>query len=301
MAVADFLRRAGIHRAYPIDYPTLPYPHDHMTQLTAQRCAEALERLRASRPVVLNLTNYVVMNPTANALLAFGASPIMAHAEEELHEMANIASALVINIGTLDETWLPRYRRALSEMRSMGKPVVLDPVGAGASRLRTKTCLDLLEAEGVSLLRGNASEILALAGASHATKGVDSTEGADAAVQAAVSLHQRYGATICISGANDLIVEDDVVARLTGGDAMMPLVTGTGCTSSALCGAMLATGCSPAEAATFAMACMAIAGEEAAAKAQGPGSLWVQMVDALYGLNAQKLAARYPNSLQDAR
>ena len=282
--------------------PTNPMP-DSSTQnarpYTALECAKSLAAMRAMRPVVLSLTNYVVMNPTANALLALGASPIMAHAEGELGEMAQIASALVINIGTLDESWLPRYRRALSEMRALGKPVVLDPVGAGASKLRTSTCLNLLESEGVTLLRANASEILALAGAAHATKGVDSLAGPEAAVPAAILLHQRFGATVCISGPVDLIVEDDVLARLTGGHPLMPLVTGTGCTASVLCGAFLAAGAAPDQAAAFAMACMALAGEQAAERGQGPGSLWTGMLDAFHNLNEAALVARYPASLQD--
>jgi len=266
---------------------------------TAQACADALIKVREQRPLVLNLTNYVVMNPTANALLALGASPIMAHAEQELADMAHIASSAVINIGTLDEAWLPRYKLVLSEMRALGKPVVLDPVGAGASRLRTQTCLDLLEADGISLLRGNASEILALAGAAQATKGVEATAGSDAALQAATLLHQRYGATVCISGAIDYVVEDDICAKLTGGHTYMPLVTGTGCTSSALCGAMLAMAATSASGSAYAMAIMALAGEKAAASAQGPGTFWPQFIDALYAISPESLALRYPTSLQD--
>jgi len=276
-----------------------PYYAIDMSLHDTLACANALATLRSQRPVVLNLTNYVVMNPTANALIAFGASPIMAHAESEMAEMSTIASSLVINIGTLDEAWLPRYRLALSEMRAKGKPVVLDPVGAGASKLRTQTCLDLLETEGIALLRANASEVLALAGAAHASKGVDSTAGSEAAIKAAVLLHQRYGATICISGAVDYVVEDDIVSTLTGGHALMPMVTGTGCTASALCGAMLAAGVAPAVAATYAMACLALAGEQAGAQAQGPGTFWSLMLDALYALDTTKLQARYPHSLQD--
>jgi hydroxyethylthiazole kinase len=223
----------------------------------------------------------------------------MAHAEAELAEMTSIASSLVLNIGTLDETWLPRYRLALSEMRAKGKPVVLDPVGAGASKLRTQTCLHLLETEGISLLRANASEVLALAGAAHVTKGVDSTYGSEAAVNAAIQLHQRYGSTICISGAVDFVVEDDIISILKGGHALMPLVTGTGCTSSALCGAMLATGACASSAATYAMALMALAGEQAGKHAHGPGTFWPLFLDALYTIDEAALLKRYPKNLQD--
>jgi hydroxyethylthiazole kinase len=239
------------------------------------------------------------MNPTANALLAIGASPIMAHAEAELAEMAQIASSLVINIGTLDEAWVPRYKRALSEMSKLGKSVVLDPVGAGASRLRTQTCLDLLESGGISLLRGNASEILALAGAANATKGVDSAASGDTALEAGALLHRRYGAVACISGPIDYVVNTDVVATLSGGSALMPLITGTGCTSSALCSAFLTIEPSPEKAATFAMAVMAWAGEKAGAKASGPGSFWPPFLDALYSIHEVDLVARYPISLED--
>jgi len=270
-----------------------------MENLTYSALSRALATLRTHRPVVLNLTNFVVMNPTAKALLALGASPIMAHAEAELEEMAHIASSLVINIGTLDEACIPRYKLALSGMRKLGKGVVLDPVGAGASKLRTQTCLSLLEAEGISILRGNASEIMALAGAAHATKGVDSTASGDAALQAGVQLYQRYGATVCISGPTDYVVQDDVLATLTGGSALMPLITGTGCTASAICGAFLTVEPAPELAAAYAMAMMALAGEKAGAVAKGPGTFWPPFLDALYSINEGDLAARYPNSLED--
>jgi hydroxyethylthiazole kinase len=147
--------------------------------------AADLRSVRERAPLVHNVTNFVVMQQTANALLAIGASPIMAHAEPELDELLSFAGALVINIGTLDASWIGAMEHALFAAQQRALPVVVDPVGAGASRLRTQTALRLLESRGVAVLRGNASEILALAGAAGATKGVDSTHSSDAAREAA--------------------------------------------------------------------------------------------------------------------
>ncbi|HEY5306996.1 MAG TPA: hydroxyethylthiazole kinase, partial [Casimicrobiaceae bacterium] len=148
---------------------------------SAAAIAEDLRTVRERAPLVHNVTNFVVMQQTANALLAIGASPIMAHAEAELDELLAYAGALVLNIGTLDASWISAMEHALATAQGRALPVVLDPVGAGASRLRTETSLRLLERGGVTILRANASEVLALAGAVGATKGVDSTHSSDLA------------------------------------------------------------------------------------------------------------------------
>ncbi|MBN1434933.1 hydroxyethylthiazole kinase, partial [Candidatus Fermentibacterales bacterium] len=162
----------------------------------AGKCAEALETVRQKRPLVHNITNYVVMNFTANVLLCTGASPVMAHAVEEVEEMVSIANALVLNIGTLSRAWIEAMLRAGRRARSLGVPIILDPVGAGATRLRTDASVDLLEQVRPVAVRGNASEIIALARGDAATRGVDSAHVVDDAAGAALELAARSGTVV---------------------------------------------------------------------------------------------------------
>jgi hydroxyethylthiazole kinase len=243
--------------------------------------------------VVHSLTNLVVMNFNANALLALGASPIMAHAPEELDEMVAIASAVVINIGTLDARWNESFSLALKCAKARNRPVVLDPVGAGASTLRTQTAITLLEQGGVTIVRGNASEIMVLAGEAGNTRGVDSTAGSDEAGEAAAFLVRRYGVTVCVSGEVDVILSADDRYEVQAGHPMMTQVTGMGCTASALCGAFAAVNDDPARAAAHAMTVMGFSGEEAFALSNGPGSLQVNFLDALHNLTEKQLEKRF--------
>ena len=249
-------------------------------------------RIRADAPLVHNITNFVVMNTTANALLALGASPVMAHAAEEVEAMAAMAGALVVNIGTLSAEWVESMRRAMHSAAAHGRPIVFDPVGAGATRFRTEICLRLLQEVPPAIVRGNASEIRALAGAAATTKGVDSTEASDAARGAAQTLAARYGCVVSVSGATDLIVSLERVARVANGHPMMPRVTGLGCSATALTGAFAAVNPSRLEAAAHAMAVMGIAGEIAAAQSPGPGTFQVRFLDALYLLDEPDIRTR---------
>lgn len=265
-----------------------------MSELNTLNLWQALEAVRAQAPVVHNITNFVVMNNTANALLALGASPVMAHAEEELEEMVGIASALVINIGTLSEDWVKSMFKAARYAKQRGLPVILDPVGAGATSYRTRTAQHLIEAARPAIIRGNASEIMALASAAGQgrTKGVDSTQASGDALAAAQALQAQCGAVVCISGATDYIVGPDRVLKVANGHALMTRVTGLGCTASALCGAFAAVTPDPTLAAAQAMAVLGIAGEQAAAKADGPGTLQLHLLDCLYRLTRQDLEQR---------
>jgi hydroxyethylthiazole kinase len=251
-----------------------------------------IEKIRAERPLVHNITNYVVMNTTANALLALGASPVMAHAAEEVEEMAGLASALVLNIGTLSGPWIEAMKSAARAARKKGIPIVLDPVGAGATRFRTAVALDLLAAAGPAIVRGNASEIRALASAERETKGVESRHGSEDALAAALDLGARFGSVVSVSGEVDLIVGSGPIARIANGHPMMPRVTGLGCTASALTGAFAAVNPSALRAAAHAMAVMGIAGEIAAERSAGPGSLQVNLIDALYALSENDIQTR---------
>jgi len=258
----------------------------------ARRLWEDIEKIRAEAPLVHNITNYVVMNTTANALLAIGASPVMAHALEEVEEMTGLARALVINIGTLSPAWIEAMQRAAVRAKERGIPVVLDPVGAGATRLRTETVHRLIEAAPPAIIRGNASEIRVVLYAEQGTKGVDSTHRSEEALEAARALSERCGSVVSVSGAVDLIVKGGSLFRVANGHPMMPRVTGLGCTATALTGAFAAVNPSPLEAAAHAMAALGIAGEIAAERSAGPGSLQMHLLDALYGLSEEDVRKR---------
>lgn len=247
--------------------------------------------IRDTTPLVHNVTNYVVMDLTANALLALGASPVMAHAVDEVEEMAALAGAVVLNMGTLDDAWIASMTTALEAARKHGKPVVFDPVGAGATRLRTETAQHLLDPGGLSVIRGNASEIAGLAGATGRTKGVDSLDESVKMTGAAKSLAQ-FCDTVAISGERDVVVGRDRQCVLSNGCEMMTRVTGMGCTATAVTGAFLAVQSDPFLAAAHAMAVMGIAGELARDVSAGPGSLRMHFLDALYNLDEKTIAAR---------
>jgi hydroxyethylthiazole kinase len=251
-----------------------------------------VQRIRTEAPLIHNITNYVVMNTTANALLALGASPVMAHALEEVEEMAGIAAALVVNIGTLSPHWIESMARAMWKAAQCGIPVALDPVGAGATRLRTETVRALIGKTPPTVIRGNASEIKALCDEEVKTKGVDSTHASEDSLDAARVLSGRHGSVVCVSGAVDLIVQGHAIIRIANGHPLMPRVTGLGCTATALIGAFAAVNPSPLKATAHAMAVTGIAGEIAAEGAQGPGALQVRFIDALYGLKETDIRQR---------
>lgn len=251
-----------------------------------------LNALREKKPLVTNITNYVVTNSTANALLAIGASPIMTHAVEEVEDLMNISSSLVINLGTVARTYLEAMPVAWAAANKKGIPVVLDPVGAGASRVRTEQPVNMLARYKPAIIRGNGSEIMTLAGEAGAAKGVDSTHGADAAEVAAKVLAGVHKCAVVVSGEVDLITDGEQVVRVSGGSEMMPLVTGLGCTASALCGAFAPVSACPFEAAVHAMVVMKVAGEMAAEKAEGPGTLQLHFYDTLYTMGAKDIEQR---------
>ena len=251
-----------------------------------ERLWNYFSKVRNTSPLIHNITNYVVMNTTANALLAAGASPVMAHAQAEVKDMVNIAGALVINIGTLDEYWADSMRMAIEQAERTETPWILDPVGAGATPYRNEFLNELITIFHPAVIRGNASEIMSLAQTSIKTKGVDSTRETDEAIDAAISLNQLSGAVICISGATDHVIHQGRSAALKNGHPLMAKITGMGCTATALIAAFCAA--SPDqlfEATVAAMAVMGVAGERAASMSQGPGSLQMHFLDILYHLN----------------
>lgn len=260
----------------------------------AESVLRDLAAIRARNPVVLSITNYVVTNTTANALLAIGASPIMSHAVEEMAELVGISGALVVNLGTVAPEYLAAMAPAWAAADAAGVPVVLDPVGAGASKLRTVTPLALLANHKAFIVRGNASEIMTLAGSGGATasKGVDSTAKSDDAADFARDLARRLDCAVVVSGGVDIVCTAQATARVLGGSALMPRVTGLGCTATAICGAFAAVNPDPFEAALHACVAMKVAGEMAADKAAGPGTLQLYLYDALYSMGERDIHSR---------
>lgn len=250
--------------------------------------AELHAQLRRERPLVHNITNYVVMSLSANVLLALGASPAMVHAVEEVEDFVSISSALVVNIGTLSPSWVEGMQRAAARAVASGKPWVLDPVGCGATPYRTRVAAELAQ-QKPTIIRGNASEILSLAGTAAAGgKGVDSTADSDAAVSAAVALAQRTGAVVAVTGAVDYVSDGKQLVCIEGGAELMTLSTGLGCALSATTAAFAAI-TSPLHAASAALTIYGAAGRHAARSCKGPGHLPGELCDALYSMDRDRL------------
>jgi hydroxyethylthiazole kinase len=254
---------------------------------------DSLRRLREAKPLVHQITNYVVMNETANATLALGALPVMAHAKEEVEEMASLAGALVLNIGTLSPHWVEAMLLAGRVANDLGIPVVLDPVGVGATAYRTDTAVRLLDELHVTVLRGNAGEIATLLGIEAEVRGVESIgAGADAADLARQAARQ-LGLVASVTGAVDHVSDGETVISIENGHPLMATITGSGCMSSALTGCFLAVNRdAPLAAAAEALVAFGVAGEDAAVGAKGPGSFHVALYDALAALDPDTLDAR---------
>lgn len=250
--------------------------------------ASSLHSLREVQPLVHNITNLVVMNNTANALLAIGASPIMAHAIDEVADMVSICGALVINTGTLTKASVSAMITAVKQANHLGKPWILDPVGAGATPFRLQANSELL-ALGPTVIRGNASEIMTLLTGQSGGKGVDSAISSDDTLAFLQSRAKELGMVLAVTGSTDYIADSERLVSIDNGHPMMARVTGTGCTATALTGAFLATTPDPWLATVASITCLGIAGERAAARSLGPGSLQVNMLDELYQLDADTI------------
>lgn len=247
-----------------------------------------IQSVKNQSPLVHNITNFVVMNNTANALLAVGASPIMAHAKSEIKEMVAISNAVVINIGTLDEYWSESMLIAAEEAHRLNKTWILDPVGAGATSFRDEVLAKLLQFKP-TVIRGNASEIIALAKANKTvTKGVDSTAESNEAINAAKYLVENYQSVVCISGATDIIIDDKETYFVENGHPLMTKVTGLGCSASAIVGAFAGISENKTESTVAAMSLLGIAGELSEKISNGPGSLQVNILDKLYNISEQE-------------
>jgi hydroxyethylthiazole kinase len=259
--------------------------------IQADDVGAALDALRARRPLVQNITNYVAMTVSANVLLALGASPAMVHALEEVEDFVAISDALVVNIGTLSPPWVEAMERAVVAANEARKPWVLDPVGCGATPYRTGTSAELVGFRP-AIIRGNASEIMSLAGATaEGPKGVDSAVSSDAALDAARALARRTGAVVAVTGVVDYATDGMNAVRVEGGHALMPLSTALGCSLSAVAAAFAAV-TDPMTAAVAALAIFKVAGEEAAERCRGPGHLPAELCDALHLMDSGSLRQR---------
>jgi hydroxyethylthiazole kinase len=256
----------------------------------AERAARNLVLVRERCPLIHNITNYVVMHYTANALLALGASPVMAHAVEEMEEMASLTDALVLNIGTLSRPWVEGMLVA-GRMASRRKiPIILDPVGAGATTLRTNTAVRLLDECRVTVLRGNASEVLAVAKGAGGTRGVDAAHKVEDAVEAAQDWARARGVVVAITGAVDHVTDGGAVRRVHNGHSLMGRITGSGCTATAAIGAFCAVNTDAVEATASALAFYGLAGEYAARAGNLPGTFAVGLIDMLQAVTPDQVA-----------
>lgn len=246
--------------------------------------------VRERGPLVHNITNYVAMDLSANALLAAGASPAMVHAQEEAADFARIADAVVINIGTLSPPWVEAMHDAAAVAAERGIPWILDPVGVGATPYRTKTAAALLD-RSPTVVRGNASEILALAGTAQGGKGVDSAHEATDAVDAARELAVRTSGVVAVTGAADLVTDGRTVVTVRGGHPMMSRITALGCAASALVGAFAAVEPDRLKATAAALAVLGVAGERAATDSPGPGTLRLRILDELHAMDERAIQA----------
>ena len=253
----------------------------------------SLARIRETKPLVHQITNYVVMNETANATLALGALPVMAHAQEEVEEMVGLAGALAINIGTLSPHWVDAMLAAGRAANARGVPIVLDPVGAGATRYRTETSKRLLDELDVAVLRGNAGEVATLVGVEAEVRGVESIGGAGDPAELAQQAARALGVVAAVTGPVDHVSDGERTLAVANGHELLGAVTGTGCMSTAMTGCFLAVRPEePLAAAAEALAAFGVAAEDAAAEARGPGSFHAGLYDALAALDPETLDGR---------
>ena len=253
---------------------------------------QTLTELRERKPLVHSITNYVVMNETANAVLALGALPVMAHARDEVQEMVGLAGALVLNIGTLEEGWIESMLLAGAAANERGIPIVLDPVGAGATAYRTTTAKRILDEVDVAVLRGNPGEVATLVGVEAEVRGVESIDSGGDAAALAREAARSLGVVASVTGAVDHVSDGEHTVAIANGHELLAAVTGTGCMSSVLTGCFLAAKDDVLEGAAEALAAFGVAGEDAAVDAKGPGSFHVALYDALAALDPATLTGR---------
>lgn len=255
----------------------------------AQRAAETLTNVRQAKPLVHSITNLVTMNYTANVLLACGAAAIMAHGDEEVEEVVDLCDALVLNLGTLTQDRVGTMLKAGKRAGLRGIPIVLDPVGSGATTLRTGAAQQLLGELAVRVIRGNPSEILSLGRQRSQSKGVESMHLVGEALDVGMSIAKAHSLTVAVTGKIDVVTDGSTIYRVHNGHAMMAYVTGAGCAATSLIAAFLSVDTDPLGAAATALAYFGLAGEKAGGGGDGPGSFQIKLLDALYSTNGEDL------------
>jgi hydroxyethylthiazole kinase len=271
----------------------VPKDDELIVKMIADIIWELLKLVRAMQPLIHNITNFVVMNNTANALLSLGASPAMIHSIDEVEDFVNISQALVVNIGTLYSEQIAACKLAVIRAVSINVPWILDPVGAGSTPYRMAAAISLARIKP-KVIRGNGSEIINLA-EQHSSgygKGVDSLHSSDIALDAAQHLASSIGTTVAITGAVDYVTDGCRVTAIENGHPLMQLVTGLGCSATAMIGAFLAVEEDAFTAAVAGLTVLGIAGEIAAECSSGPGTLQVALLDTLYSLDEKVLKRR---------
>ncbi len=253
--------------------------------------SEVLAAVQERKPLVHHITNYVTVNDCANITLCIGAAPVMAHAAEEVEEMVAHAGALVLNIGTLSPDLVSAMLRAGRAANSHGIPVILDPVGAGATTLRTSSARLLIADLHISVIKGNAGEIGTLAGGIAHVRGVDSHGVQGDPVEIARKYAERSGTIVALSGATDIVSDGNRILLVENGHPMMGAISGTGCMAASLTGACAAVSHDHVISSASAFAAFGLAGERAAAVAKGPGSFKPALFDACASLTPEDLRA----------
>jgi hydroxyethylthiazole kinase len=271
--------------------------HQERRAAVARETGALLEAVRAARPLVQTITNHVSMDIAANVLLAAGAAPAMVSAPEEAPEFVRRAAALVVNTGTLSAPAAHAMEVATTAARTHGVPWILDPVGVGGTTFRNETVAKLLR-HRPAVIRGNASEIMAVARLAGLTQEAGAPRGVDAAhdtsqVEGLACKLARHGlCVVAATGAVDVVTDGRALVRLANGSPLMTRVTAVGCALTAYVGAFVGAGAAPFEATIGALAAYAIAGDVAAEQAKGPASFRTAFIDALYGLSGEDVAAR---------
>jgi len=254
---------------------------------------EILKKVRTQKPLVHHITNWVTIYDCANIVKVFGASPVMAHAPEEVADMTALASGLVLNIGTLTKEIIASMKLAGKAANTKGIPVVLDVCGAGATPFRDKMCEELLESVKVDIIKGNSSEVARVAGESVQTKGVDAVDVEKSLIHVAGELAQRKNCTVVITGKEDIIADNrGNLYRVNNGHEMMAGIVGTGCMAASVVGTFSAVEADYARAAAAGLSCYEIAAELAAGKTSGAGSFKELLFDFVSGLKQDDLENR---------
>jgi len=244
-----------------------------------------LEKVRSQKPVVHHLTNWVTIYDCAQVVKSFGASPVMAHAKEEVEDMVKIASSLVLNIGTLTVDFVEAMKLAARSANAKGIPIVLDVCGAGATRLRDKKCFEIIDHAAIDIIKGNSSEIARIAGEDVRTKGVDAGEVKEDLIIVAKKLARKYNCAVVITGKEDIVAGIDKVCIVKNGHQMMTHVVGTGCMAASVIGTFAAVERDYVYAASAGLSCFGIAGELAAKKSKGPMAFKQNLLDSIYALD----------------